>query len=258
MQRSMSAAPVWATASLLLCFAVAMPGDASAQDGNTSALDLVYEASDAIDDARSELRAGRQREADRLLNRAERFLDEAARLAPDLRRVQFERARLLRADGDPSRAEGLLLSTMYSSMTPRDHVRAVTVLDDIRSDLDKPTVGVQWRRASAIRNAGVATVAAGAVTAILGFAVGFDALAQDTYNQVRVPDLAPRQAGLALALAGAGIAGVGGGFTLGGEFGRRRLRFVLPGPWRLPGGQLESGSAAPEPQDTQRSKQELR
>ena len=259
MRRSMLAAPVWATAWLLLCFAVAAPGAAFGQGGDTSALDLVYEASDAIDEAHEELLAGRQREADRLMNRAERFLDEAARLAPELRRVQFERARLLQLDGDPSRAEGLLLSTMYSSMSPRDHVRAVSVLDGIRADLKRPTVGAQWRRTTAVRNVGIGAIAAGVATALIGFGVGFDAFAQDVYQR-RAPglDLAPQQAGIALAVTGAAIAGIGGGITVGGEFGRRRLRFVLPGPWRLPGGPLEAGSVAPKPRDTQRSKRELR
>lgn len=258
MKRSTLAAPRWATAWLLLCLALAVPGSSWAQGGTTSALDLVYEASDAIDEARSQLEAGRQREADRLLNRAERFLDEAARLAPDLRRVQFERARLLQADGDPSRAEGMLLSTMYASMSPRDHIRAVTVLDDIRGDLRKPTIGAKWQRTTALRNVGIATIAAGAVTALIGFGAGFDALAQDTYSRAENPDLTPRQAGLALALTGVGIAGVGGSLTVAGEFGRGKLRFVLPGPWRLPGGRLEAGSDAPKPRDSQRPRRELR
>jgi hypothetical protein len=260
-QRSKLAAPHWATA-LLICLALAA-GPARAEDrGNVSALDLVYEASDAIDAARDEIDAGRQREADRLLNRAERFLDEASRLAPDLRRVSFERARLLQIDGDPSRAEGLLIATMYRSMEPPDHVRAVAILEDIRSDLGKVTVGAQWRQATAVRSVGIATVAAGAVLSVIGFGVGFDALAQDTYGRVDAPDLAPdlapREAGLAVGLVGAGIAGVGGGFTLAGEFGRKKLRAVLPGPWRLPGGRLETGSAPPAKKDTERPNRGLR
>ena len=246
MRQTILAAPARAAACLLLCLACLGPSTAWAERANTSALDLVYEAADAIDEALEELRAGRQRDADRLLNRAERFLDEAARLAPDLRRVQFERARLLQADGDPARAEGMLISTMYSAMETRDHVRAVGVLDDIRSDLGKPTVGVQWQRTTAVRNVGLATIVAGTITSIIGFGLGFDSLAQDTYNRVGSPDLASRQAGLALGLAGAGIAGVGGGLTLSGEFGRRSLRMVLPGPWRLPGGRLEQGSEPPK------------
>jgi hypothetical protein len=256
-RRSRLAAPVWATAILALGFVVGVPAAAWAQRANTSALDLVYEASDAIDAAKEEIRAGRQREADRLLNRAERFLDEAARLAPDLRRVEFERARLVQLDGDPSRAEGLMIAAMYGPLEPRDHVRAVGALDDIRADLGKPTVGVQWRRATIARNIGLAAVAAGTITALAGFAACFDALAQDTYNRVDQPDLTAREAGLGVALVGAGIAGAGAGVAISGEFGRRSLNFVLPGPWRLPGGRLERGSKASKRPDSVRATREL-
>lgn len=254
MERSSWAAPGLATAALILCFAAPAWG----QGRSTSALDLVYEAADAIDAARAELEAGRQREADRLLNRAERFLDEAARLAPDLRRVQFERARLLQADGDPSRAEALLLTVMHGPMAPRDHVRAVSTLDDIRDGLGKPTAGAQWRTTTAVRNAGIATIGAGIITAIAGFAGGFDALAQDTYHRVDSVDTSPRQAGLAVGIAGAGIAGFGGALTIGGIVERGKLRFVLPGPWRLPGGDLEEGSKPPPVKETERPQGDLR
>ncbi len=206
------------------------------------ALDLVYEASDTIDAARQQQRGGSQAEAERLLTQAERFLDEAQRLDPDLRRISFERARLLQADGDPARAEALLVYSMHGALEPGDHVLAVKILDDIGLDLGKPTVGERWDRATMARNIGAGLLAGGLAVAIAGFAGGFDAQAQDIYDRVSEPDLSKRQAGFALAAVGGGLA-IGGGITLAvGEGQRAKLRLIVPGPWRLPGAPLQGGS----------------
>lgn len=224
----------WLVGLLLPCVALA------ADEGR--ALDLVYEAADTIDTARQQQRGGSQAEAERLLTQAERFLDEAQRLDPDLKRISFERARLLQADGDPERAEALLEFAMHGALEPGDHVLAVSILDDIGRDLGKPTAGARWERATLARDVGAATLAAGVLVAIAGFAGAFDSLAQDTYDRVSEPDLSKRQAGFALAGVGSGLA-LGGGITLAiGEGQRARLRLVLPGPWRLPGAPLEAGS----------------
>ena len=223
---------------LLLTFVLSLlVAPAAAQDADMSAQDLLYEAADAIDGAVREQQAGRDLEADRLLNRAEDFLNRAERIEPGLGRIAYERARLLRVDGDPDTAEKVLLGAMASpNLAIGDHTEAVSLLDSIRYDLGQPPVSVQWRRATSARNVGLGMLLGGAVASVIGYSVAFSTLADATYERSAV-DAPRQQAGMALAAVGGGLAVGGGGLTIGGQVQVAQLESILPGPWRLRGGQ---------------------
>lgn len=225
---------------LILAILLAWVPPAAAQESELSAQDLLYEASDAIDAALRERQSGRDLEADRLLNRAEDFLNRAERLDPALGRVSFERARLLRVDGEPDTAERVLLEAMAG---PRlefsDHAEAVILLDTIRYDLGRPPVGLQWRRSRGARDVGLGMLLGGAVASIIGYSLAFSTLADATYTRSPV-DAQRQQAGLVMAAAGGGFAVGGGVLTIGGQVQVVRLESVLPGPWRLRGGKARA------------------
>jgi hypothetical protein len=216
---------------------LAVPLEVRADD--LDARDMVYEAADAIDQAVEELRQGRQTEADRLLTTAEEFLDRAERLDPSLSRVTYERARLYKVDDQPDVAEALLLGAMTERLEISDHVQAVELLDDIRADLELPTIGEEWRRATAARDLGVGMLIGGAIASIVGYGIGFQSLAGATYQQQEV-DVLQQRVGLGIAAGGGGVA-LGGGFVMiGGQVKVRRLEAILPGPWRLRGAERRS------------------
>ena len=214
---------------------VCVPVGAAAQVApEQTARDLLYEAADAIDEAEDRIRAGSQLQADRLLTQAEQYLDKAERLDPTLSRVAYERARLYQVDGQPDIAEGILLVAMTEQLRISDHVQAVGLLDQIRQELDKPTIGLEWARARTTRDLGIGVLIGGAITSIIGYSVAFSSLAGSTYDRAE-PDLATQRAGLVISAAGGGIALGGGIVTIGGASRVGKLEAVLPGPWRLEG-----------------------
>jgi len=216
----------------VLCFS---PAIATAQESaaRAEATDLVYEAADALDQARAEFDAGRQAEGERLLGQAEKNLDLAEDRDPTTPRLGFERARLHRLDGDPEEAETVLTAWMASDLPFGEHVRSVDLLNDIRGDLSLPTVGVEWRRAQDLRNAGIGVLAGGLVASLVGVGIGFGTFAQEAYSGVTDQGVGGNRFGWGLSFVGAGVAVGGGAMTLAGQLKVIRLRRVLPGPWRL-------------------------
>lgn len=224
-----------------LLLLLALPASARAQvPPEQTARDLLYEAADAIDAAQERIRAGYQLEADRLLTQAEQYLDKAERLDPSLSRVAYERSRLYQVDGQPDIAEGILLTAMTEQLQIGDHVQAVGLLDEIRRELDKPSIGLEWSRARTTRDVGVGMLIGGAVTSIVGYSIAFSSLAGSTYERAE-PDLAAQQAGLIISAAGGGVALGGGIVTITGGSRVHKLEAVLPGPWRLDGARRKAG-----------------
>ncbi len=224
-----------------LIFLAGLPAGALAQEApEQRARDLLYEAADAIDAAQERIRSGYQLEADRLLTQAEQYLDKAERLDPTLTRVAYERSRLFQVDGQPDIAEGILLVAMAEQLQIGDHVQAVGLLDRIRRDLDKPSIGLEWERARTTRDVGVGMLIGGAVTSIVGYSIAFSSLAGSTYQRAE-PDLAAQRAGLVMSAAGGGVALGGGIVTISGGSRVHKLEAVLPGPWRLTGARPAAG-----------------
>ena len=214
-----------------------LPGVVVAQESaaRAEATDLVYEAADALDQARAELEAGRKGEGERLLSKAERDLERAAELDPTAPRLGFERARLAQMDGVPEEAAAVLTEWMVGDLPFGEHVRSVDLLNDIRGELGLPSVGAEWKQATDLRNAGVAVLAGGLVTSLAGFAIGFGTFAQEAYSGVTDKGIGGNRFGWGLSVAGAGVAVGGGVMTLAGQLKVRKLRRILPGPWRLSG-----------------------
>ncbi len=206
---------------------------AQSSSARAEATDLVYEAADALDQARAEFEAGRDSEAERLLSRAEADLQRAGELDPTTPRLGFERARLQRMDGQPAEAELLLSEWMAGDLPFGEQVRSVDLLNAIRADLGRPTVGVEWRQAQDLRNAGIGVLAGGLVASLAGFAIGFGTFAQEAYTGVTDKGIGGNRFGWGLSIAGAGVAIGGGAMTLAGQLKIVRLRRILPGPWRL-------------------------
>jgi hypothetical protein len=234
----------WATRGTLACLALSallLPSRAPAAESRgrqktertAAALDLVYEASDAIDEALQLIEDGEQLEADRLLNQAESHLDQAERLDPELPRVPLQRARLLQADGDPETAEQTLLLALRRPLQTDEHFGAVDLLDGIRSDLGRPPISADWRRAQGTRNGGLLVLGAGLATALAGFGAAFSTVAEDAYAGQPSPPAA-RRPGFVVAGVGGGIMLSGGIVLAFGEGRLARLRGILPGPWRHP------------------------
>ncbi|MCP4868477.1 MAG: hypothetical protein GY898_07140 [Proteobacteria bacterium] len=217
--------------SILLGLALALtPAAASAEE--ESAQDLVYEAADAIDAAVEKRRMGESVAADALLNDAEEYLVRAERIDPDLSGIHFERARLFHVDGQADVAETMITDAMQEEFSIVDHAQAVTLLNSIRVDLDKPTVTAQWRSATGSRNFGVGMLVGGAVVSVIGYALSFSALSSGAYNQEPI-DATQRDAGLVTAAVGGGFM-VGAGITIVvGQVQVGQVEAILPGPWRL-------------------------
>ena len=219
---------------LLIAPAWLHPAPARAQGSASSeAVDLVYDAADALDQARAELEAGRQSAAERLISQAERHLAAARAIDPDLPRLGFETARLHRLDGAPEVAEEVLVRSMLGELPFAEHVRSVDLLNAIRGDLAKPTVGAQWRKTQLLRDVGIATVAGGLVASVIGFALAFGTFAQEAYTGVTDKGIGGNRFGWGLSAVGGGVALGGGVLTLAGQLRLVRLRGILPGPWRL-------------------------
>lgn len=211
---------------------VVAPAPASAQ-GSSEAIDLVYEAADALDQARAEIEAGRQGAAERLISQAERQLAQAREIDPDLPRLGFETARLHRLDGQADLAEEVLVASMLGELPFGEHVRSVDLLNAIRGDLGKPTVGAEWRQTQLLRDVGIATTAGGLVASVIGFAIAFGTFAQEAYTGVTDKGIGGNRFGWGLSIVGGGVALGGGVLTIAGQVKLVRLRSILPGPWRL-------------------------
>jgi hypothetical protein len=244
--RPSASAPSATFVSALLVLAALLllaPSHARAQ-GSADAADLVYEAADALDQARAELEAGRQSSAEKWISQAERQLERARELDPDLPRLGFETARLHRLDGTPDIAEEVLVASMLSELPFGEHVRSVELLNAIRVDLGKPSVGEEWRQTQLLRDVGIGTVAGGLVASVIGFAIAFGTFAQEAYTGVTDKGIGGNRFGWGLSIAGGGVAIGGGVLTLAGQTRLVRLRRILPGPWRLSGAPgLERGPA---------------
>ena len=214
---------------------LSVPGVAWGQSSSAraEATDLVYEAADALDQARAEFEAGRDSEAERLLSKAEKHLERAAELDPTAPRLGFETARLNRLDGDPEQAEITLTTWMLGDLPFGEHVRSVDLLNEIRADLSKPSVGVEWRQAQQLRDVGIGVLAGGLVASLVGFGIGFGTFAEEAYSGVTDAGIGGNRFGWGLSIAGAGVALAGGGMTIAGQVRVAGLRKILPGPWRL-------------------------
>jgi hypothetical protein len=213
---------------LLLASATALAGE-----GSLDASERVYEAADAIDAARAEVEDGRAEEADRLLAQAESLLKEAAKLDPELARVGYELARIHLIRKSPLSAEQALTRSMRLDLPTGEHVRMAELLDTVRSDLGRPRLGVQWKRDTALRDAGVGALAGGAAVAAIGMAIAYISFVGATEEGVTDENLATNRFGWALAGVGGGIAVGGGAMTVIGQVRLDGLRRILPGPWRL-------------------------
>lgn len=202
-------------------------------DSAMEASEKVYEAADSIDAARGEAQAGRAEQADRLLVEAERLLREAATLDPDLARVGYEQARIHLLRDKPTQAQAALKTAMKLELPTGEHVRMAELLDTVRSDLGRPSLGVQWRRDTAMRDAGIGVLAGGAVLTALGMVVAYVSFAGAAEDGVTEDNLSLNRFGWALAGVGGGITLGGGALTVAGEVRLGGLRRILPGPWRL-------------------------
>lgn len=220
------------TGAFFLCMAP-VTATAEGSAARAEATDLVYEAADALDQARAEFEAGRLGEAERLISQAEKDLELAAKLDPATPRLGFERARLHRFDGQPEEAEILLTEWMSSDLPFAEHVRSVDLLNAIRGDLSRPTVGVEWKQAQDLRNVGIGMLAGGLIASLVGVGIGFGTFAQEAYSGVTDEGIGGNRFGWGLTFVGAGVAVGGGAMTLAGQLKIIRLRRVLPGPWRL-------------------------
>ncbi len=207
--------------------------EAARADAAMDASEKVYEAADAIDAARAEAQAGRTDQADQLLAEAEGLLREAAKLDPDLARVGFEQARIHLLRKKPTQAHAALTAAMRLEIPTGEHVRMAELLDTIRGDLGRPGLGVQWRRDRTLRDAGLGVTAGGAALAALGMAVAYVSFAQAAGDGVTDQNLSLNRFGWTLAGVGGGFALGGGALTVVGEVRLGGLRRILPGPWRL-------------------------
>lgn len=221
--------------ALLLCLS-ASSAHAGDDDVRTKALDLVYEAADAIDSALAEAKGGREREAERLLTRAEEYLKRAEALAPGLARIAYERARLHDAEGEEEQAITTLEGALRGDLPSLEHLRAIELLDRLRAATGQEPVGASWRRSMTLRNVGGAAIGGGLALSLAGLGLAVGSFANDVYNGVTDAGIGANRAGWALCIAGAGVAGVGGGLVLTAQVRLDGLKTILPGPWRLPGG----------------------
>jgi hypothetical protein len=220
----------WLAALLLLIAAPAVAADRDA------ALEKVYEAADAIDAARAEADSGRDDEAVRLLADAEGHLAAARALDPGVPRIGYELARIhvLRADGKA--AADALAPALRLPMPLEQHLRMVSLLNEIRDGQGQPSLAVAWRRSHDMRNAGIATLVGGLAVTAAGLAVAyssFDSAAADGVTQER---LDMNQAGWAITGIGGGVTAAGLGLTAAGQVRVGLLQGILPGPWRLTDG----------------------
>lgn len=223
-------------ARLLLCLWLPLllaPIAVLAGNASMEASERVYEAADAIDAARGEVQAGRADEADRLLSEAESLLKQAAKLDPGLGRVGYERARIHLLRKNPTAAQAALTRAMRLDLPTGEHVRMAELLDTVRGDLGRPGLGVQWRRDSAMRDAGVGVLAGGAALAALGMVVAYVSFVGASEEGVTEDNLSLNRFGWTLAGLGGGVAVGGGALTVIGQVRLDGLRRILPGPWRL-------------------------
>ena len=222
-------------ALVAMILGVALPQGAGAQGVSATAADLVYDAADAINEAHEHLQEGRLTERDRALTAAEGFLEQAEAIEPGYPRIQYERARLQRVDGEPEVAADTLLDLMREDLPTVEHVRTAELLDSVRVDLDLPPVGLVWRRTTNVRNVGLATLGAGLVSSIVGIALAFGTYAQDTADGRERTTQPAQQAGYVLRGIGGGVAMGGGLVGLGAQATLGNMKAWLPGPWRLTG-----------------------
>lgn len=225
-------APAGAGCLLALLWLGAAPAAAADRD---AALDKVYEAADAIDAARAEQDAGRSDEALRLLADAEGDLASARALDPTLPRIGYELARIHVLREDSRAAADALLPALRLDMPLEQHLRMVSLLDEIRGTQGQAPLGVAWQRSQGMRDGGIGALVAGLAVTAAGLAVAYSAFVEAA-SPLGVTDerLATNQAGWALTGVGGGIAAAGLGLTVAGQVRVGLLQGVLPGPWRLP------------------------
>ena len=197
------------------------------------ASEKVYEAADAIDAARAEAQAERPEEADRLLSSAEALLKEATRMDPSLGRVGYELARIHLIRNDPVSAQQALTRSMRLDLPTGEHVRMAELLDTVREGMGRPSLGLQWRRDTALRDAGVGVLAGGAALTAIGMLVAYVSFVEAADSGVTDQNLGTNELGWALAGIGGGITVGGGAMTVIGQVRLDGLRRILPGPWRL-------------------------
>ena len=222
-----------------LCLALCLNAAPLAAADRHAALEKVYEAADAIDAARAERDASREDEALRLLADAEGYLASARALDASVPRIGYELARIHVLRQDSRAAADALMPALRLEVPLEQHLRMVSLLDEIRAGQGQASLGVAWQRSKGMRNAGIATIVGGLALSALGLAVAytsFDAAAAPVLHGGGVTDerLATNQAGWAITGLGGGVAGAGLGLTVAGQVRVGLLQAVLPGPWRLP------------------------
>ncbi len=217
----------------LLLLLLLLPTAAFA-DARDDALDKVYEAADAIDAARAEQEAGRDGEVTRLLALAEGHLATARALDESLPRIGFEQARLYVLRSDPKSAAEAITPSLKLEMPLDQHLRMASLLDSIRADMGKPSLGVAWTQARGMRDAGIATFVAGLAVTAAGLAVAYTSFDEASATGVTDETLARNQAGWALTGVGAGVTVGGTGLLVAGQIRVALLAQILPGPWPVP------------------------
>jgi hypothetical protein len=223
-------------AALLLLPAVATAADRDA------ALEKVYEAADAIDAARAEQEAERPDEAVRLLADAEGHLAAARALDPDVPRIGYELARIRVLQGDEKAAAEALTPALKLPMPLEQHLSMVALLDGIRARQGQPPLGVAWQRAQDLRGAGIATLVGGLAATAAGLAVAYTSFEGAATDGVTDEALATNRGGWALCGVGGAATAAGLGLTAAGQVQVSLLQGVLPGPWRLAGGERSTPS----------------
>jgi hypothetical protein len=198
------------------------------------ALEYLYEAADVLDKAEAAFAQTQTKVGGELLLEAKDHLERAEALAPKLPRVAFERARMHLLAGKAAVGEAALTTALRRELTVSERVRGVAILDRLRREQARPTVGEEWATASGVRDAGAMMLGVGVSTFLAGVAVAFDSYVRGASTKIDSDAIAINRFGWALAGVGGGLTLGGGGMTLVGSLRLGSLRPLLPGPWHLP------------------------
>ena len=198
------------------------------------ALEELYVAADVLDKAEAALAAGNAESGKTHLAEADGHLTTAEGLDSTLPRIAFERARLFRLKKQPDEGEAVLLPVMRGDLPITDRVKAVELLDKLRLDQGRNTLGDEWASAAGMRDAGAMLVGVGVATFLAGFALAFDSYARGAATKIDDDAIAINRFGWALTGIGGGLTLGGGGLAVVGSLRLGALRPILPGPWHLP------------------------
>jgi hypothetical protein len=222
------------TRFLLACSLLLWASPALAIGDAEQALEELYVTADILDKAEAALAAGNDEEGTALLEEATGHLVTAERLAPTLPRIAFERARLHQLEKEPAKGEAVLLPVMRGDLPITDRVRGVEMLDSLRADQGRPSLGAEWRSSAGMRDAGAMLVGVGAAAFIGGLALAFDSYVRGAASKIDEDTLSLHRFGWALAGLGGGLTLGGTGLVVVGGIRLSALHPILPGPWHLP------------------------